>query len=560
MRLSRCSITNLIRAFRRDQRGATAVIVALSLVIMVGFSGLVIDFGHVYAVQRSLQASADAAALAGGYNIPAGTATATANSYSAQAGDKNAADNVTVTMVPGYPKLEYFKTTGIQPAITAECPNPGCNGIQVKEQAVVPTYFTRIAGISSVTVTATATAGAKGGNGQALNVMIVLDTTNSMETSADDACGLGANATREQCALAGIADLMQGLNPSMDYVGLMTFPGIVNSSDAADDYSCGKTLPSADIQTYSNSPVYTVVSLNGGNNFKTSSTSTTLNASSDIILATDAAGCTSGVTAPGGEGTYYAEAINAAQSALNSFAAPHTQNVIVFISDGGANSTKAQTSITGYISGTTLTVTACPSGCATAGTTSEEGPLTLDATISGTGVAANTVINAFGTGTGGIGTYTINTSQKVGSSNAPLSLAAANTLTINGVSTPENVNQCQQAILAAQAAAAAGTWVYSIAYGSSTASGSASTCTTDTTSIIPELQTGSTNISSCTTMANIANSPGAIPDLTKFYSNNNNGVDCPEALASNTIENLVSLFQNLSENLTEPRLLPDNTT
>ena len=36
------------------------------------------------------------------------------------------------------------------------------------------------------------------------HVMIVLDTTNSMQTSTDNNCGLGANATREQCALAGV--------------------------------------------------------------------------------------------------------------------------------------------------------------------------------------------------------------------------------------------------------------------------------------------------------------------------------------------------------------------
>ena len=559
MRLSRHSIITLMRSFQHDQRGVSSAIVALLLVVMVGLAGLVIDFGRVYVIQRSLQASTDAAALAGGYNIPAGTATATANSYSAQANDKNANSNVTVTMVSGYPKLEYFKSTGIQPVITAECPSPGCNGIQVKEQAVVPTYFTRLAGISSVTVTATATAGAKGGAGEALNVMIVLDTTGSMSSSTDNGCGLGANATREQCALAGIANLLQGLNPSLDYVGLITFPGLVSSSDASYDYTCGKTLPQSDIQAYSNSPVYTIVGLNGSNNFKSSNTSKTLSANSDIVLASGAAGCTSGVTAPGGEDTYYAGAINAAQSALNTFAAPHTQNVIVFISDGGANSIRAQTDITGYISGTTLTVTGCPSGCAASSTTSQESPLTLGATITGAGVTSNTVIKAFGTGTGGTGTYTINTSQTVGSSRAPSSLTAANTLTFGGTRTAENVDQCQQAVLAAQAAAAAGTWVYSIAYGSSTATGSASTCTTDNTSIIPALQSGSANISSCTTMANIANSPGAMPDLTKFYSNNNNGVDCPEALASNTIENLVSLFQNLSENLTEPRLLPDNT-
>ena len=338
MKCAATSLATLIRAFRDDQRGATAVIVALLSVVMIGFSGLVIDFGHVYAVQRSLQASADSAALAGGYNIPAGTAIATADSYSGLAGDKNAASNVSATMVSGYPKLNCYTTTGVTCVKTAETSSSGANAIQVKEQAVVPTYFTKIAGISSVTVTATATAGAKGGNGQALNVMIILDTTASMSSSTDPNCGLGSSATRESCALAGVRTLLNGLNPSLDYVGLMVFPGMASASDASDDYTCGKTLPTSDITAYSNSPVYTIVGLNGSNNFKSSNSSTTLNSNSDVVLATDGAGCSSGVTAPGGEETYYAEVIAQAQAALNNFAAPHTQNVIVFLSDGGANS------------------------------------------------------------------------------------------------------------------------------------------------------------------------------------------------------------------------------
>ena len=363
MRRAASSLFTLIRAFGRDRRGATAVIVAFLAVPMVGLSGLVIDFGHVYAVQRSLQASADAAALAGGYNIPAGTAVATANSYSSLAGDKNAASNVTVTMASGYPKLNCFSSTGINCVKTAETPASGANAIQVKEQAVVPTYFTKLAGISSVTVTATATAGAKGGNGQALNVMIVLDTTASMSSSKDPNCGLGSNATRESCALAGVRALLSGLNPSLDYAGLMVFPGLASASDASSDYTCGKTLPTSDITAYSNSPVYSIVGLNGGNDFKTSNSSKTLNSNSNIVLAAAGAGCNSGVAAPGGEGTYYAEAIVQAQAALNSFAAPHTQNVIVFLSDGDASSNKVQTDISGYISGTTMTVSnACDRG------------------------------------------------------------------------------------------------------------------------------------------------------------------------------------------------------
>lgn len=59
---------------------------------------------------------------------------------------------------------------------------------------------------------------------------------------------------------------------------------------------------------------------------------------------------------------------------------------------------------TGSISGTTLTITAVSSG-----------KLFINSLISGTGVTAGTYITAFGTGTGGAGTYTVSASQTVSS-------------------------------------------------------------------------------------------------------------------------------------------------
>lgn len=61
-------------------------------------------------------------------------------------------------------------------------------------------------------------------------------------------------------------------------------------------------------------------------------------------------------------------------------------------------------SVTGSISTTTLTVTAVGSG-----------RLFPGQAITGTGVSANTVITGYGTGSGGIGTYTVNNSQTVAS-------------------------------------------------------------------------------------------------------------------------------------------------
>jgi len=47
------------------QRGAVAVIVAISLVVLVGVLGIVVDLGHLYVAKSQLQNAADAAALSG---------------------------------------------------------------------------------------------------------------------------------------------------------------------------------------------------------------------------------------------------------------------------------------------------------------------------------------------------------------------------------------------------------------------------------------------------------------------------------------------------------------
>jgi hypothetical protein len=59
---------------------------------------------------------------------------------------------------------------------------------------------------------------------------------------------------------------------------------------------------------------------------------------------------------------------------------------------------------TGSIAGTTLTVTAVKSGT-----------IAIGNLIFGVGIAANTSITAFGTGTGGVGTYTVNNTQTIAS-------------------------------------------------------------------------------------------------------------------------------------------------
>jgi len=83
-------------------------------------------------------------------------------------------------------------------------------------------------------------------------------------------------------------------------------------------------------------------------------------------------------------------------------------------SGGGSGVTTATLGavVTGAIAGTTLTVSAVTSGL-----------LSVGMTISGTGVTPWTVITAFGTGTGGTGTYTVSPSQTAGSTSITAGIA-----------------------------------------------------------------------------------------------------------------------------------------
>ena len=76
-------------------------------------------------------------------------------------------------------------------------------------------------------------------------------------------------------------------------------------------------------------PIYQVVPLSS--DYRTSDTATTLNASSDLVT------CLKSIAAPGGFGTFYADAINVAQSNLTASARSGARNVIILMSDGEAN-------------------------------------------------------------------------------------------------------------------------------------------------------------------------------------------------------------------------------
>jgi hypothetical protein len=414
----------------KDQRGQALPIVAFILVGVLGMGGLIVDSTHLYVSYNELQASTDAAVLAGAAFLPNATATTEATTYSAVSGSNNAQPNLpNVTMVSGYPLLRCL-TTLTNEGIACVAP-ANANAIQVKQQAVVSTYFVRIFGLKSVTITASATAAMRGAITSPYNVAIIVDTTASMtDTDSDSQC----NSTRLACALAGVQVLLHDMSPcissdstctvtngnaanSVDRVSLFAFPNATVGT-VSDDYNCGKTNPTIEPYTFptprattyaptsspTSTPTYQI--LNYSSDYRTSDTATSLNTGSNIVISSGGkSGCT-GMQAPGGEGTYYAGAIYAAQSTLiaEQTANPGSQNVIILISDGNASASQSQMA-SKAINGTTVTKS---------------------------------------------GTY------------------------------PSWINECHQAITAATAARTAGTRVYAVAYGAES-----SGCTTDTPTITP---------------------------------------------------------------------------
>ena len=94
-------------------------------------------------------------------------------------------------------------------------------------------------------------------------------------------------------------------------------------------------------------PLYQIVGFSS--DYRTSDTTTTLNSSSDLVKITAITHGTPCLGTPGGLGTYYADAITAAQTALaaqqtarTNAGQPAGQNVIVLLTDGNATSSSTQ--------------------------------------------------------------------------------------------------------------------------------------------------------------------------------------------------------------------------
>lgn len=126
-----------LTALHSRQDGAVLVLVAVLMVAMLGLAAFVIDVGHWYQVHRQAQAAADAAALAGAQDLP-GSAT-TASSDATAYVNKNISGATTSVTTP-------YQSSSSE--------------IKVSVSVSSPSFFGKLLGISSATISASAAAAA----------------------------------------------------------------------------------------------------------------------------------------------------------------------------------------------------------------------------------------------------------------------------------------------------------------------------------------------------------------------------------------------------------------
>jgi len=543
------SMKTLIKSFARkalhDQRGQVLPWVALATVGMLGVGGLGIDVGRAYVVQAQLQNLANAAALSAAglvYNTSStNNATTEANLYSGYvSGDQNYNSAQATLNKPSVSTvcLDILEPSG------SSCGTSGqANAVKVVESATVPTYFMKLVtfGHSTIDVSAEATASMQG-QSQPWNVAIVIDATGSMSTT-DSNCG---SVTEFQCAMNGIQAMLGSTNPCKAgatsctnstanfHVALFGFPEVSTASVSKENACSSFSTPSFQIYAL---PSTTATSYTAIEYEETSNHSNTFTSTYEVTLgASDA-------DANGFVSDYY-DPTKTNNLSTNSSIVKAITGCMKPIAQAGSGTGGLNGAQNGGITYYASVIYAA------------QAALTAEATLN---AKTNNALIFLSDGQANLVAATADFPTAF---TAVTPTTALNTLTGTGAY-PDTTDECQQAIVAAQKAAAAGTNVYSVAYGSEQTgcySTNAATGNTDTSLFSPFPRTlnqtfAISALTPCITMENIASSLG------NFYSDYNqsgSGSTCQDS--SHTVTSLADIFLSIASSFTKPRLLPNTAT
>jgi hypothetical protein len=232
-----------MKAFLRDQQGSILTLLAASMMMVVGFTGLAVDAGYLYALKSKVQATADAAAFAAAsqLNVDEASVTIAAMDYAGK--NMPAADHGTVLTNAdvvlgnwdGDTRTFIRKGKIGEPGNACSNPmpqemNPNClplNAVKVtirRAQAngnPVQLFFASVLGFNQVDVEASAIA--SGDRTVNMELALVLDVSGSMSGDMDD-LKIASQELIDQ--LFGAAETLPNV-----WVAVLPFSGRVNILD-----------------------------------------------------------------------------------------------------------------------------------------------------------------------------------------------------------------------------------------------------------------------------------------------------------------------------------------
>jgi Flp pilus assembly protein TadG len=173
---------------RNREAGQAIASVALGLVVLTGIVGLAIDMGYLRYAKRRMQSAADSAAIAGASEL----AYASGNYVAAAKNDSNAngfgdgANGVTVTASNPPVDAPFSSVANAN------------NYVEVRVHQDVPTFFMRVFGVNTTSLSATAVAQLGSSRGCVYSLDLVLGIT------------LGGNLTASNCGVVDNAVLNLG--------------------------------------------------------------------------------------------------------------------------------------------------------------------------------------------------------------------------------------------------------------------------------------------------------------------------------------------------------------
>jgi Flp pilus assembly protein TadG len=237
----------------REERGNILVLTALSMTMLISFMAIGVDVSNLYFTQHKLQTLADAAAMAGALEASACSTTncdviRTAAKMAMTENGSTASDtqfqNCASAAPSGTGLLLIVNNGPCALGSTASDPNYGDkNYVEAVVARQVPTYFAKIFGKSTVTISARAEAGKSVPAGPCFDILgdsgqtLTLNSGAKITDAAGSTCGINVNSSVMENSGATVNVGSYTVNGTVTNNGATTNPAPTSGSTVTDPYS-----------------------------------------------------------------------------------------------------------------------------------------------------------------------------------------------------------------------------------------------------------------------------------------------------------------------------------